>query len=62
MSFVPVGPGVVTIVSEWFEREVRQDRLGTHETVILWTRLRNDSGEVVTLTPTVVVAPSRYRG
>jgi hypothetical protein len=61
MSFVPVGRGVVTIVSEWFERDVRQDRLGTHETVILWTRLRNDSGEVITVIPTVVVTPSRYR-
>jgi hypothetical protein len=61
MSFVPVGRGVVTIVSEWFERDVQQDRTGTHATVILWTRLRNDSDDVITVIPTVVVTPSRYR-
>jgi hypothetical protein len=60
MSFMPVGRGVVTIVGEWFEREVRQDRRGTHETVILWTRLRNPSSQVITVIPTVVVTPSRY--
>ena len=61
MSFVPVGRGTVTIVAEWFERDVRQDRRGTHQSVILWTRLRNDTGEVLTVTPTVLVAPSRHR-
>lgn len=61
MSFVPVGRGVVTVVAEWFERDVRQDKWGTHETVILWTRLRNESGDVITVLPSVLVAPSRYR-
>lgn len=61
MSFVPVGRGTVTIVAEWFERDVRQDRWGTHVTVVLWTRLRNDTGGVVTVCPSVLVAPTRYR-
>ena len=61
MSLVPVNRGSVTVVREWFEREVHQDKWGVHETVILWTRLRNDSGEVVTVTPTVLLSPSRHR-
>lgn len=61
MSFVPASRGVVTVVREWFEREVRQDRWGVHVTVILWTRLRNESGEVITVTPSVFVSPSRHR-
>jgi hypothetical protein len=61
MSFVPVGRGIVTIASEWVERDVSQDKWGTHDTVVLWVRLRNDSGEVITVRPTVFVAPTRYR-
>ena len=61
MSFVPVGRGTVTIVSEWIEHDVSQDKWGTHEAVTLWVRLRNDSGSVVSVTPTVFVAPTRYR-
>ncbi len=61
MSFVPTDRGTVTIVSEWIEHDVSQDRWGTHENVTLWVRLRNDSGEVVSVTPTVFVAPTRYR-
>jgi hypothetical protein len=61
MSFVPTGRGTVTIVSEWIEHDVRHDKWGTHETVVLWVRLRNDSGEPITVTPTVFVAPTRYR-
>jgi len=29
--------------------------------VTLWVRLRNDSGDVISVTPTVFVAPTRYR-
>jgi hypothetical protein len=61
MSFVPVGRGIVTIVSEWVEHDVSQDKWGTHDTIALWVRLRNDSGEVITVRPTVFVAPTRYR-
>ena len=61
MSFVPAGRGTVTIVSEWVEHDVSQDKWGTHETVTLWVRLRNDSGEVISVTPTVLLAPTRYR-
>ena len=61
MSFVPASEGTVTIVREWVERDVRQDKWGTHVTVTLWTRLRNEGGDVVTVTPTVFVAPTRYR-
>lgn len=60
MSFMP-RDGVVTIVSEWFEHHVSQDKWGTHETITLWVHLRNDSGDVMTVTPTVFVAPTRYR-
>jgi hypothetical protein len=73
MSFVPVatgghGPigadvrgGTVTIVSESVEHHVSQDRWGQHHTVTLWVHLRNDSGEVITVRPTVFVAPTRFR-
>jgi hypothetical protein len=29
--------------------------------VVLWVQLRNDSGEPITVRPTVFVAPTRYR-
>ena len=61
MSFVPTGRGTVTILSEWVEHDVSQDKWGTHETVTLWVRLRNDSDDVITVTPTVFLAPTRYR-
>ena len=61
MAFVPVDEGQVTIVRESFRREVRQDRYGTHVTVYLTTVLRNDWPQVVTVVPTVFVAPSRHR-
>ena len=61
MSFVPRRRGTVTIVSEWVEHDVSQDRYGTHETVTLWVRLRNDSGEPVTVAPIVFLTPTRYR-
>jgi hypothetical protein len=61
MSFLPVRDGIVTIVAEWFERDVTQDKWGTHEVVTLWVQLRNDTGEVIAVRPTVLVAPTRYR-
>lgn len=61
MSFMPTGDGVVTIVSEWFEHDISQDKWGTHDSYTLWVHLRNDSGDVITVTPTVLVAPTRYR-
>jgi hypothetical protein len=61
MSFVPARRGTVTTVAEWVEHDVSQDKWGTHETVTLWVRLRNDSGDVISVTPTVLVAPTRYR-
>jgi hypothetical protein len=61
MSFMPAGDGIVTIVSETFEHDVTQDKWGTHEVVTLWVHLRNDTGAVITVTPIVFVAPSRYR-
>jgi hypothetical protein len=61
ISFVPTRRGTVTIVSEWIEHDVRQDKWGTQETVVLWVQLRNDSGEPITVRPTVFVAPTRYR-
>jgi hypothetical protein len=35
MSFVPMSRGVVTIVSERVERDVSQDKWGTHVTIVL---------------------------
>jgi hypothetical protein len=61
MSFGPTGRGTVRIVSEWVEHDVTQDKRGTHETETLWVRLRNDSGEVISVTPTVFFTPTRYR-
>ena len=61
MSFMPTRDGIVSIVSETFEHDVTQDKWGTHETITLWVTLRNDTGETMTLTPTVFVAPTRYR-
>lgn len=61
MSFMPTRDGVITVVSEWFEHDVTQDKWGSHDTYTLWAHLRNDSGEVITVTPTVFVAPTRYR-
>ena len=61
MSFVPARRGTVTMVAEWVEHDVSQDKWGTHATVTLWVRLRNDSGDVISVTPTVFVAPTRYR-
>jgi hypothetical protein len=61
MSFVPVEDGSVTIVSEWVTLDVSQDKWGERRITTLWARLRNDTGAVVTVTPTVFVAPSRYR-
>ena len=55
------GPRHGYAVSEWIEHDVSQDKWGTHEAVTLWVRLRNDSGSVVSVTPTVFVAPTRYR-
>jgi len=62
MSFAPVGEGRVTIVSEWIEHDISQDRWGQHETMTLWVRLRNDYAAVLTVAPTVLVAPTRFRG
>jgi hypothetical protein len=61
MSFVPVGEGRVTILSEWVTHDVSQDKWGEHEVTTLWVRLRNDYDEIATVTPTVFVAPTRYR-
>lgn len=60
MSFVPVGEGRVTIVSEWVTHEVSLDKWGEHRQTTLWVRLRNDYGQVLTVTPIVFVAPSTY--
>jgi hypothetical protein len=56
-----VREGRVTIVSEWIEHDVSQDKWGQHETTTLWVRLRNDYPEVVTIAPIVLVAPTRFR-
>ena len=61
MSFMPVGDGIVTIVSESFEHDVTQDKWGRHDTYTLKVRLRNDTGADVTVTPIVFVAPTTYR-
>jgi hypothetical protein len=61
MSFMPARDGIVTIVREWFEHDITQDKWGEHETVTLWVQLRNDTGETIRVTPTVFVAPTRYR-
>ncbi len=61
MSFTPVSEGRITILSEWIEHDVSQDKWGQHQTTVLWVRLRNDYHAVVTVAPTVLVTPSRYR-
>lgn len=61
MSFVPRDAGTVTIVSEWVTHDVSQDKWGQHETTTLWARLRNETVGVLTVTPTVFLAPSRFR-
>jgi hypothetical protein len=61
MSFTPVDEGTITIVSEWVTHDVSHDKWGEHEITTLWVRLRNDTDAVVTVAPTVLVAPSRYR-
>ena len=62
MSFVPISEGRVTIVAEWAEHDVRQDKWGQHSTTTLWVHLRNDYDAVVTVAPSVLVAPTRFRG
>jgi hypothetical protein len=61
-SFAPVGEGRVTIVSEWIEHDISQDKWGQHEITTLWVRLRNDYPAVVTIAPVALVAPTRFRG
>ena len=62
MSLAPVGEGRVTIISEWIEHDISQDKWGQRQTVSLWVRLRNDYAAVLTVTPTALVAPTRFRG
>lgn len=67
MSFAPVTRGEVTILRESFEFELWNERVPgdavvfTQSALTLKTRLRNDSGHVLTVRPTVFVSPSRYR-
>ena len=51
----------MTIVAAWVEHEVSHEKWGTHDTIVPWVLLRNDSGAVSTVRPTVFVAPTRYR-
>ena len=62
MSFTPIDDGTVTIVREWVTLDVSLDKWGERRVTTLWAHLRNESGEVLTVTPTVFLAPSRYRG
>ena len=61
MSFTPVSEGRITILSEWISRMSPRTKWGQHQTTVLWVRLRNDYQAVVTVAPTVLVAPTRYR-
>lgn len=61
LAFTPVSPGQVTIVSEWTTYEVHNTRRETRDVTTLWARLHNPGDAPVTVRPSVVLAPTRYR-
>ncbi len=61
LAFTAVSPGRVTIVSEWTTHEIHNTRRETRAVTTLWARLRNDGDLPVTVRPSVLLAPTRYR-
>ena len=61
MAFAPISAGRVTIVSEWITHTVESSRHQTRHVTTLWARLHNPGDTPLTVTPSVLLAPSRYR-
>lgn len=61
LAFTPVSPGRVTILSEWVTHDVHTTRRETRDVTTLWARLENPGDAPVTVRPSVLLAPTRYR-